>query len=93
LHAALANRDAALGDMAQTRTELQKALDLKPSDAHTLYQIAVIYEQRFGQRDKALQYLRKSIEQGQTSRDRSCPDACGASEGSAISAVAARSVT
>jgi tetratricopeptide (TPR) repeat protein/TolB-like protein/predicted Ser/Thr protein kinase len=69
LHLALANCHAALGDLAQARSELQSALALKPSDAHTLFTIAAIYEQRFGQRDEALQWLTRSIEQGQTWRE------------------------
>jgi tetratricopeptide (TPR) repeat protein len=69
LHLALANYEAALGDTAQARSSLQDALQLKPSDAHALFQIAAIYEQRFGERDEALKWLARSIEQGQTWRE------------------------
>jgi tetratricopeptide (TPR) repeat protein len=66
---ALAEHDAALGDSSKATTSLTAALSLKPTDSHTLFQVAVFYEQRLKQRDAALDWLAKAIAAGQTWRE------------------------
>jgi serine/threonine-protein kinase len=69
LHMALANYNAALGDTAKGRASLDEVLRLAPADAYTLFQIAEFYEWRLKQRDEALTWLGKAVEQGQTWRE------------------------
>jgi tetratricopeptide (TPR) repeat protein len=69
LHLALADYDAALGDSSQAPTSLTAALALTPTDSHTLFQVAVFYEQRLKQRGVALDWLAKAIAAGQTWRE------------------------
>jgi eukaryotic-like serine/threonine-protein kinase len=69
LHLALADYNAALGDMAQSQASLAEVLKLAPTEAHTLFDLAVYYELRLKQRDKALQWLQAAIEHGQTWRE------------------------
>jgi tetratricopeptide (TPR) repeat protein len=68
LHMALAEHLAALGDNIGARASLTRAIALA-NEAHTLYQIAVFYEQRLRQRTDALQWLEKAVAQGQTWRE------------------------
>ena len=69
LRLALADCEAALGDMEAARSALQQTLALSPTDAHTLYRIAVFYEQRLHEREAALNWLSRAIAQGQTWRE------------------------
>jgi serine/threonine-protein kinase len=69
LRVALADSEAALGDMDAARADLDRALTLSPTDAHTLFVIAVFYEQRLQQREAALTWLSRAIARGQTWRE------------------------
>ena len=69
LHMAFAEYNAALGDTVRARASLAEVLQLAPTDAHTLFDIAVFFESRLGQRDRALQWLEKAVENGQTWRE------------------------
>jgi thioredoxin-like negative regulator of GroEL len=51
-----------------SRTHLQAALDLKPTDAHFFFKLAEFYEQRLQQRDRALKALTEAVSRGQTWR-------------------------
>ena len=72
LHMAFAEYNAALGDTVRARASLAEVLQLAPTDAHTLLDIAVFFESRLGQRDRALQWLEKAVENGQTWREVDC---------------------
>ena len=69
LHIALADHLAALNDPAGSRRHLQAALDLKPADAHFFLTLALFYEQRLHQRDRALNALTEAVSLGQTWRE------------------------
>jgi tetratricopeptide (TPR) repeat protein len=66
---ALANYNAALGQMDNAQAYLKEVLRLAPTDSHTLFQIADFYEFRLRQRDNALAWLAKAVERGQTWRE------------------------
>src|SRR5262249_4703064 len=66
---AVAEFSAGLGEMDKARASLEQVLRLAPTDSHTLFQIAVFYEFRLHQRDDALSWLSRAIEQGQTWRE------------------------
>ena len=55
--------------MDAARADLDRALTLSPTDAHTLFVIAVFYEQRLQQREAALTWLSRAIAKGQTWRE------------------------
>jgi tetratricopeptide (TPR) repeat protein len=69
LHVARAEHLAALDDELGARASLARAIALAPSEAHTLFQIALFYEQRLRQRTDALIWLEKALAQGQTWRE------------------------
>jgi len=69
LQIAMADCNAALGDMTAARAALAETLKLAPTDAHTLLRIALFYEQRLGDRDAALTWLSRSVARGQTWRE------------------------
>jgi tetratricopeptide (TPR) repeat protein len=69
LHIRLADCDAALGDIATAKADLEQAINLAPSDAQTLLLIASFYEQRLGKRSEALAWLSKAVEHGQSWRE------------------------
>jgi len=69
LHIALADHLAALDDPGGARAHLQAALDLKPADAHFFLTLALFYEQRLQQRDRALKALTEAVSRGQTWRE------------------------
>jgi serine/threonine-protein kinase len=69
LRVALADCEAALGDMVAARSDLAEALKLSPDDAHTLFRVAVFYETRLRQRDSALNWLSRAVAKGQTWRE------------------------
>jgi tetratricopeptide (TPR) repeat protein/TolB-like protein len=69
LHMARAEHLAALGDNLGARAALTRAIALAPKEAHTLFQIALFYEQRLRQRTDALTWLEKALAQGQTWRE------------------------
>jgi eukaryotic-like serine/threonine-protein kinase len=63
LHARLAQYRAALKDRDRAFAEIGEALRLDPSSKYVQWCAALVYEQ-FGQRDQALNYLRKAIDMG-----------------------------
>jgi tetratricopeptide (TPR) repeat protein len=69
LHMAHANYSAGLGDAAGARRSFEEVLRLAPTDAHTLFQIAVFFEARLRRRGEALVWLERAVERGQTWRE------------------------
>jgi serine/threonine-protein kinase len=69
LHMAVAEFSAALGDVDAARSSLDQVLRLAPTDGHTLFQLATFYEARLGERDRALAWLARALEEGQTWRE------------------------
>jgi Tfp pilus assembly protein PilF len=69
LHIAVAEHNAALGEMDKAKVELSTALALAPDDAHTLFQIGVFYESRLRVRNEALKWLSLAVDRGQTWRE------------------------
>jgi tetratricopeptide (TPR) repeat protein len=60
----LAEYTAALSQRGQARTLMDTALSLAPKDARLMFQAGVLYEQRFDDRDKALEWLERALEAG-----------------------------
>ena len=69
LQLAIASYEFALGQNDEAHRSLQRALALKPTDPHSLFQLCVIFEYRLMQREQALDWLGKAIERGQTWRE------------------------
>ena len=69
LHMALAEYRAATGDTAKGLDSLAEVLKLAPSDASTLFQLAVFYESRLARRGEALTWLARAVERGQAWRE------------------------
>jgi tetratricopeptide (TPR) repeat protein len=69
LQLAIASYAFALGQNDEAHRSLQRALALKPTDPHSLFQLCVIFEYRLMQREQALDWLEKAIERGQTWRE------------------------
>jgi len=65
LHVTLANEEASLGDKVKARASLDEAIRLAPTNGRTLFDIAGVLEQHFGERDEALKWLQKAVEHGQ----------------------------
>jgi serine/threonine-protein kinase len=66
LHVALATAQAFLGDKVKAKASLDEAIRLSPTNGRTLFDIAGILEQYFGERDEALKWLQKAVEHGQS---------------------------
>src|SRR5262249_23893905 len=66
---ALANFNAAIGDNDKAREFFSTVLKLAPGEAHILFQIAAYFEFRLRDRDQALTWLAKAVENGQTWRE------------------------
>jgi serine/threonine-protein kinase len=69
LHLALAQCDAALGDLVSARASLAQVVKAAPTDPEMLFDIAVLYEFWFHERDPALKWLAKAIDGGQSWRE------------------------
>jgi tetratricopeptide (TPR) repeat protein len=65
----LADSYAALGQRERALPLVQSALELSPGDANVTYQAALVYEERFKDRDKALEWLGRALEHGYRLRD------------------------
>jgi len=69
LQLALAQCDAALGDLAGARASLAEVLKSAPTDPEMQFDIAVLYEFWFHERDQGLRWLAKAIDGGETWRE------------------------
>ena len=52
---------AALGQLDRARALMESALALAPGDARLMFQAGVLHEQRFKDRDKALEWLGRAL--------------------------------
>jgi serine/threonine protein kinase/tetratricopeptide (TPR) repeat protein len=69
LQLALATCDAALGDLVKARASLAQVVKASPSDPEMQFDIAVLYEYWFHEREEGLTWLTKAIDGGQTWRE------------------------
>jgi serine/threonine-protein kinase len=65
----LAEYNFALGQKDEAMMSLQRALVLKPTDFHKMFQLCFIYEHRLMMRNQALDWLEKAIDRGQPWRE------------------------
>jgi tetratricopeptide (TPR) repeat protein len=60
----LASYTAELGNKEDARLLMDKALALSPDDSGVLFRVALLSEENFGDRDAALKWLSKAVDQG-----------------------------
>ena len=69
LQLSLAQCDAALGELDRARASIAQVVKLEPSDPQMLFDIAVLYEFWFHERDQGLKWLAKAVEGGHPWRE------------------------